>query len=135
FSRGYERSRSRSASPTVWPETATSRSPPASSRSGGRRRTTATARSVVAGPGGALSTSCRPVGPAGHRRRDPSRRIMTSRRPGAGMAIEVPKSQWVDLDGPTHYVAWDGPRERTFVLVHGLEGSLLSWLAVGPGLA
>ncbi len=51
------------------------------------------------------------------------------------MTIEVPRSQWVDLDGPTHYVEWDGPRERTFVLVHGLGGSLLSWLAVGPGLA
>ncbi len=51
------------------------------------------------------------------------------------MTIEVPQSQWIDLDGPTHFVAWDGPRERTFVLVHGLGGSLLSWLSVGPGLA
>jgi len=51
------------------------------------------------------------------------------------MTVEVPQSQWVDLNGPTHYVEWDGPRERTFVLVHGLGGSVLSWLAVGPGLA
>ncbi len=51
------------------------------------------------------------------------------------MAIEVPQSRWIDLDGPTHYVEWEGPAERTFVLVHGLGGSLLSWLAVGPGLA
>ena len=51
------------------------------------------------------------------------------------MTIEVPESRWVDLDGPTHYVEWDGPRERTFALVHGLGGSVLSWLAVGPGLA
>jgi pimeloyl-ACP methyl ester carboxylesterase len=51
------------------------------------------------------------------------------------MTIEEPRSRWVDLDGPTHYVEWDGPKERTFVLVHGLGGSLLSWLAVGPGLA
>jgi pimeloyl-ACP methyl ester carboxylesterase len=51
------------------------------------------------------------------------------------MTIEVPESRWTDLDGPTHYVAWDGPDERTFVLVHGLGGSLLSWLAVAPGLA
>jgi pimeloyl-ACP methyl ester carboxylesterase len=51
------------------------------------------------------------------------------------MTIEVPESRWIDLDGPTHYVEWDGPDERTFVLVHGLGGSLLSWLAVGPGLA
>jgi pimeloyl-ACP methyl ester carboxylesterase len=34
-----------------------------------------------------------------------------------------------------HYVGWDGPAERTFVLVHGLGGSHLSWLLVGPGLA
>jgi pimeloyl-ACP methyl ester carboxylesterase len=51
------------------------------------------------------------------------------------MTIEVPQSRWVDLDGPTHYVEWVGPPERTMVLVHGLGGSVLSWLAVGPGLA
>ncbi|MGH2636854.1 MAG: alpha/beta fold hydrolase [Actinomycetota bacterium] len=51
------------------------------------------------------------------------------------MTIEVPESRWADLDGPTHYVRWDGPDERTFVLVHGIGGSLLSWLAVAPGLA
>ena len=49
--------------------------------------------------------------------------------------IEVPESRFADLDGPVHYVAWDGPAERTFVLVHGLGGSLLSWLLVAPGLA
>jgi pimeloyl-ACP methyl ester carboxylesterase len=32
-------------------------------------------------------------------------------------------------------VEWGGPSERTFVLVHGLGGSLLSWLLVAPGLA
>jgi len=32
-------------------------------------------------------------------------------------------------------VEWDGPPGRTFVLVHGLGGSLLSWLAIAPGLA
>jgi pimeloyl-ACP methyl ester carboxylesterase len=51
------------------------------------------------------------------------------------MTIEVPESRWADLDGPVHYARWDGPDERTFVLVHGLGGSLLSWLAVAPGLA
>lgn len=51
------------------------------------------------------------------------------------MTIEVPESRWADLGGPVHYVAWDGPRDRTIVLVHGLGGSLLSWLAVAPGLA
>jgi len=49
--------------------------------------------------------------------------------------IVVPESRFVHLDGPVHYVAWDGPAERTFVLVHGLGGSLLSWLLVGPELA
>jgi pimeloyl-ACP methyl ester carboxylesterase len=49
--------------------------------------------------------------------------------------IEVPPSRFVDLDGPVHYVEWDGPAERTFVLVHGLGGSLLSWLLVAPHLA
>lgn len=47
----------------------------------------------------------------------------------------VPESRWTDIDGPVHYALWDGPQERTFVLVHGLGGSLLSWLAVAPGLA
>jgi pimeloyl-ACP methyl ester carboxylesterase len=51
------------------------------------------------------------------------------------MTIEEPESRWTDLDGPIHYVEWPGPDERTIVLVHGLGGSLLSWLAVGPGLA
>lgn len=51
------------------------------------------------------------------------------------MRIELPPSWFADLDGAIHYVEWDGPAERTFVLVHGLGGSLLSWLAVAPGLA
>lgn len=51
------------------------------------------------------------------------------------MRIELPPSRFADLDGAIHYVGWDGPAERTFVLVHGLGGSLLSWLAVAPGLA
>lgn len=51
------------------------------------------------------------------------------------MPIEPPPSRFVDLDGQVHYVEWEGPHERTFVLVHGLGGSLLSWLAVAPGLA
>jgi pimeloyl-ACP methyl ester carboxylesterase len=51
------------------------------------------------------------------------------------VAIEFPENRWTDLDGPIHYVEWDGPADRTFVLVHGLGGSVLSWAAVGPGLA
>jgi pimeloyl-ACP methyl ester carboxylesterase len=49
--------------------------------------------------------------------------------------IEAPQSRWTDIDGPVHYARWDGPDERTFVLVHGLGGSLLSWLPVAEGLA
>jgi pimeloyl-ACP methyl ester carboxylesterase len=49
--------------------------------------------------------------------------------------IELPPSRFADLDVPVHHVEWDGPAERTFVLVHGLGGSLLSWLLVGPELA
>jgi pimeloyl-ACP methyl ester carboxylesterase len=51
------------------------------------------------------------------------------------VTIEVPQSRWTNIDGPVHYARWDGPDERTLVLVHGLGGSLLSWLAVAPGLA
>lgn len=51
------------------------------------------------------------------------------------MTIETPESRWVDLDGPVHHVSWDGPPGRTFLLVHGLGGSSISWLSVGPGLA
>lgn len=51
------------------------------------------------------------------------------------MPIEEPQSRFADLDGPVHFVEWEGPPGRTFVLVHGLGGSLLSWLAVAPGLA
>jgi pimeloyl-ACP methyl ester carboxylesterase len=51
------------------------------------------------------------------------------------MPIEVPPDRFVDLDGPVHFVEWEGPPGRTFVLVHGLGGSLLSWIAVAPGLA
>ncbi|MGA9161298.1 MAG: alpha/beta fold hydrolase [Actinomycetota bacterium] len=51
------------------------------------------------------------------------------------MPIELPESRFADLDGSVHYVEWDGPPGRTFVLVHGLGGSLLSWLAIAPGLA
>lgn len=53
---------------------------------------------------------------------------------GTRMHIEMPPSRFADLGGPVHYVGWDGPPGRTFVLVHGLGGSLLSWLAVAPGL-
>lgn len=50
-------------------------------------------------------------------------------------ALELPQSRFVDLDGPVHYVEWEGPADRTFVLVHGLGGSHLNWLLVAPELA
>jgi pimeloyl-ACP methyl ester carboxylesterase len=40
----------------------------------------------------------------------------------------------VDLDGPVHYTDFGGSG-RPIVLVHGLGGSSLNWLAVGPRLA
>jgi pimeloyl-ACP methyl ester carboxylesterase len=51
------------------------------------------------------------------------------------MTLERPVDRWIDLDGPIHVAEWTGPSDRTFVMVHGLGGSLLSWLSVGPGLA
>jgi pimeloyl-ACP methyl ester carboxylesterase len=50
-------------------------------------------------------------------------------------SIGVPESRWTDLDGPVHYVEWDGPAGRTFVLVHGLGGSHANWLRIAPSLA
>jgi pimeloyl-ACP methyl ester carboxylesterase len=47
-----------------------------------------------------------------------------------------PPSQWVDLDGPVHYVDYGGPADGPqLVLVHGLGGSLLNWAAIAPTLA
>jgi pimeloyl-ACP methyl ester carboxylesterase len=51
-------------------------------------------------------------------------------RPSRGPALEV-----VDIDGPIRYERWDGPPERTFVLIHGLGGSHLNWRLVAPDLA
>lgn len=45
-------------------------------------------------------------------------------------------SNWVDLDGPTHYVEYAGPAGAVpLVAVHGLGGSHANWAAVGPLLA
>lgn len=49
--------------------------------------------------------------------------------------LDIPPGRFVDLGGPVHYLEWDGPSERTFVLVHGLGGSHLQWLAAAPLLA
>jgi pimeloyl-ACP methyl ester carboxylesterase len=45
------------------------------------------------------------------------------------------QSRFVDLGGPVHYVEWEGPPERTFLLLHGLGGSCLQWSLVAPQLA
>jgi pimeloyl-ACP methyl ester carboxylesterase len=51
------------------------------------------------------------------------------------MQAELPELRTIDIDGPIAFRRWDGPDESTFVLVHGLGGSHLSWLQVAPGLA
>ncbi|HEV8563529.1 MAG TPA: alpha/beta fold hydrolase [Actinomycetota bacterium] len=49
--------------------------------------------------------------------------------------MDLPDLRTVDLDGPVAYREWDGDRRTTFVLVHGLGGSQLSWSLVASGLA
>jgi pimeloyl-ACP methyl ester carboxylesterase len=49
--------------------------------------------------------------------------------------LDVPQSRFAEVGGPVHYVEWEGPPDRTFVLVHGLGGSFLSWTLVGRDLA
>ncbi len=45
-------------------------------------------------------------------------------------------SRTVDVDGPTHYLDFGGPSDGPLVVcVHGLGGSHLNWLAVGPSLS
>jgi pimeloyl-ACP methyl ester carboxylesterase len=50
------------------------------------------------------------------------------------MPLAAMKPMTVDLDGPVHYVDFGGSG-RPIVLVHGLGGSHLNWLAVGKRLA
>src|SRR2546430_1919938 len=44
------------------------------------------------------------------------------------------RSRTIDLDGPVHYADFGGTGP-TLVLVHGLGGSHVNWLAVAPALA
>jgi len=44
------------------------------------------------------------------------------------------REETVHLDGPVHYLDFGG-EGRPIVLVHGLGGAALNWLAVGPELA
>jgi pimeloyl-ACP methyl ester carboxylesterase len=49
--------------------------------------------------------------------------------------VDLPELRSVDLDGPVAYREWGGPSETTFVLVHGLGASHLSWVQVGEPLS
>ena len=51
------------------------------------------------------------------------------------MPLDLPPLRTSDLDGPVAYREWDGPDGTTFVLLHGLGGSHLSWIQAAPGLA
>lgn len=51
--------------------------------------------------------------------------------------LDLPESRWVEAAGTgVHYREWAGPATGpTFVLLHGLGGSLVNWGLVAPGLA
>jgi pimeloyl-ACP methyl ester carboxylesterase len=51
------------------------------------------------------------------------------------MSLDLPPVRTVDIDGPIAFRRWDGPPGTTFLLLHGLGGSHLSWVQVAPGLA
>src|SRR3954452_3111086 len=51
------------------------------------------------------------------------------------MVLDLPSIGAEDVDGPMTYRAWDGPGDVSFVLLHGLGGSHLSWVQAAPGLA
>jgi pimeloyl-ACP methyl ester carboxylesterase len=45
-------------------------------------------------------------------------------------------SRYVDLDGPVHYLDFGGPADGPLlVCVHGLGGSHVNWVAIGPELS
>jgi pimeloyl-ACP methyl ester carboxylesterase len=49
--------------------------------------------------------------------------------------MDLPELRTLDLEGPVAYREWEGPPDTTFVLVHGLGASHLSWIQVAEGLA
>ena len=51
------------------------------------------------------------------------------------MIEDLPEPSSVDVDGPIAFRSWPGPPETTFVLIHGLGGSHLSWVQVASGLS
>ncbi|HEY7719616.1 MAG TPA: alpha/beta hydrolase [Pedococcus sp.] len=76
--------------------------------------------------------------PGGGPAPEPSRPRLRSVRDlsAVGDLPGAPRSQWVDLDGPVHYLDFGGPADGPLLLlVHGLGGSVLSWSAVAPTLA
>lgn len=50
-------------------------------------------------------------------------------------ARKLPPSQFVDLDGPVHYREWPGPDDITFICLHGLGETHLTWMTVAPSLS
>ena len=48
------------------------------------------------------------------------------------MSLDLPELHTADIDGPVAFREWEGPRDTTFVLVHGLGGSHVNWLQVAP---
>ena len=48
--------------------------------------------------------------------------------------IDAVRHKTVDLDGPVHYVDFGGDG-TPLLMVHGLGGNALNWMAVGPGLS
>jgi pimeloyl-ACP methyl ester carboxylesterase len=51
------------------------------------------------------------------------------------MTVELPPSQWAELDGPVHWVDFGGPDGGPLlVCVHGLGGSYVNWAGIAPGL-
>jgi pimeloyl-ACP methyl ester carboxylesterase len=49
--------------------------------------------------------------------------------------MDLPELRTVDLEGPVSYREWEGPADSSFVLVHGLGASHLSWVQVAEGLS
>src|SRR5260221_12223365 len=49
-------------------------------------------------------------------------------------SIDAVRHRTANLDGPVHYVDFGGTG-RPLLMVHGLGGSALNWMAVGPEIA
>jgi pimeloyl-ACP methyl ester carboxylesterase len=66
----------------------------------------------------------------------PTHRVGEPHGAGVVSTSAVPESRWADVDGPVHYLDWDGPEGApVLVLVHGLGGSVVNWATVAPHLA